>query len=234
MRRNLRYRSLLKYSLAVLVMAVGFTACNDDDDITPIVHEARIGVLNLVEDVNAVDVHLDDTKINPSAVQFGVFSDYLTIDAGENPLRVFEAGGSDMLANVTRDFKANEAYSVFVLGDKENVELLTVQDDLKAPVDGKAKVRFANFAQGEDVFEFWINEEEDASASEVAYKDVEAFVEVDAGSDQVLQGKLVGSDEVVTELTDVTLDAGKTYTIYVVTEEEEGEYVFVLKVINNN
>ena len=233
MKRSMNPRSIWKFTAMALVMAVGFTACNDDDDLQPLDREAEIGVLNLLTDVDAVNVHLDDEKINTSAIQAGVFSTYYTVDAGQNALTVFEAGETDTLASLSHDFKVNESFSAFILGDRDDATLVIASDNLSAPAAGKAKIRFANFAADNDGLELWAGAGETALIDAVDYKSVESYVDVDPAEDVVLRVRGEGSDLVLAELDDVTIQAGKIYTAYVVAEEVEGVETLVLRVFAN-
>ena len=234
MKYSMNPRSILKFTAGALVMAIGFTACNDDkDDVIPVEREAQIGVLNLLTDVEAVDVHLDDEKINTSAIQAGTFSAYMTVDAGQNALTVFAAGETDTLVSLGHDFKAEESFSAFVLGDAENATLVIASDDLDAPATGKAKIRFANFAADSDALELWTGGSEEALIDDVDYKSVKAFAEVDAASDVVLRVRGENSEEVLAELEDVNLESGKSYTAYVTVDEVDGVDTLVLRVITN-
>lgn len=228
-------RSVRKLTAVALVVAVGFTSCNDDkDDVTPIKHEAQIGVLNLLSDVEAVNVHLDDTKINSSAIEAGTFSPYFTVDAGQNVLTVFADGETDTLVSLAHDFKREEAFSAFVLGAADDAELVIVSDKVQAPATGKAKIRFANFAVNSDALELWAGAGESALITDVDYKAVHAFVEVDAASDVVLRVRGADSEDVLAEIDEVNIQSGKIYTAYIVSEDVEGVETLVLRIYPNN
>lgn len=235
MKCSLKSRSFWKLSVVVLALATGVSACNDDETVLPIDENAKIGVVNLLNDGTGVDVHLDQSKLNTDvSIEPGAFSNYFSVKGGVKKISLFESGQADTLANVNYDFKAEQTFSVFAVGSKEESELVVFSDDIREAAAGKAKVRFANFVSNEEAtLGLWLEEAESALVDAVAYKTTKNFVEIDAIEDAVLQVKVSGSEAVIAQLEDVKLDAGAIYTVYVIEEDVDGISTPVVKVIPN-
>lgn len=235
MKCSLKSRSFWKLSVVVLALATGVSACNDDETVLPIDENAKIGVVNLLNDGTGVDVHLDQSKLNTDvSIEPGAFSNYFSVKGGVKKISLFESGQADTLANVNYDFKAEQTFSVFAVGSKEESELVVFSDDIREAAAGKAKVRFANFVSNEEAtLGLWLEEAGSALVDAVAYKTTKNFVEIDAIEDAVLQVKVSGSEAVIAQLEDVKLDAGAIYTVYVIEEDVDGISTPVVKVIPN-
>ena len=236
MKCSLESGSFWKLSVMVLALATSVAACNDDETVLPIGENTKIGVVNLLNDGTEVDAHVDQSKLNSdAAIEPGAFSNYFSVKGGVKKLSLFESGQTDTLTNVNYDFKAEQTFSVFAFGSKEESELVVFSDDIREAAAGKAKVRFANFlnTNGESTLDLWLEEEENALVDAVAYKATKNFVEIDAVEDAVLQVRISGVDDVIAQLGDVKLDAGTIYTVYVIEEDVEGVSTPVVKVIKN-
>ena len=231
MKHSIITRNFFKVSSLALVMAVSLVAC-DDDEVVPVENKAQIGVLNLMSDGSTLDAHLGDAKINTAAITGSNFA-YITADAGQNRLSLFESGQTDTLLSQSYDFKAGESFSVIALGTNDNATLVMASDDLRAPAGGKSKIRFANFIDGNNELELWVEDGEEALQEGTAYKGVRSFIEVEPSTSLSLQVKATGSDDVLAELADATVESGKIYTLYVTNQMVEGEQVPVLRIAQN-
>lgn len=233
MKRSFKNSSFWKLSVVMLALTVSVSACNDDDEFVPVGEDAYVGVLNLMKDGTDLDSHIDNKKINESALEYGEFSNYFSIKGGEKEIVFFESGQTDTLLKAEHDFKVEKTFSVFVLGDKENAETVIFSDEIGVPAAGKAKIRFANFVDNDSSYDLWVGDNEAAAVEGITYKNTKNFVEVDVASQVVLQVKAQGAEEVFAELEDVTFESNKLYTVYVIEEGVDGVVTPVLKVMQN-
>jgi len=224
--------SFVKMAAAAMVLAVGFTACKDDEKVKP-VDEAKVGVINLLEDVNKVNVHFSGKKINNAAVNAGAFSNYMSIKAANDNLIIFAEGKTDTLTKKKHDFKADQSYTAVVYGNEEEAHMEVFSDNLTAPANGKAKIRFANFAAGNEGLALFIGTATTATIDDVDFKEAKGFVEVEAANDLTLKVRANGSQTDLATLANTNLQAGKIYTVYLSKEEVDGNDELVLRMITN-
>lgn len=233
---KLKGYSKMKAALVAMAIIVTGASCDKDGDTTPIVDKANLALINLVEDAASLDAHLGETKINTTALEYGQFSAYRQVDAGTATVSIFETGETDTIASASNQFAASKDFSAFIIGTKENTSVVISNDDLKAPASGKAKIRFANLVDGDDLLDLWVGEIEDqdeALISEINYKKVGDFVEIDAAADALLQVKINGQEDVFVALDNASLQAGSIYSIVAWEQVVEGEKNTVLSVIKN-
>lgn len=222
----------LKMAGLALVVGVGLTACDKDEEVVPVEEKAVVGALNLLADGTAVNVHLDDQKVNTNPVEGGQIG-YYTVDAGQADVSVFANGETDTLASVDYSFMSQERYTAVIFGHTEEAQVLITKDDGGAPATGKAKVRFVNFLPEDASMELWVEGADEALQADVAFKAVPSFIEVDPAADMTLQVRATGSEVVLAELAEVAWVAGKTYTVFLSEQVgEDGETVVMGMVTN--
>ncbi len=220
--------------VAASIVALGFTACKDDgDNGLPLPQKAETAVLNLLQDIDKINLHAGTVKLNSSDIDNGVLSAYLPVNAGEQNLSVFQIGETDTLVSHRHTFGKDKSYSVFVIGDADDAELVVAEDNLSSPASGKVKVRFANLVNEEETLDLWKGGDEDALVEDAAYKAVGTFVEIDAEEEASFSVKVNGEDDDVAVLEDLNLEAGKIYTIYAQLKDVEGELQTVLAITAN-
>lgn len=223
------YSKVNKAALALAVI-VGFSSCDDKDDITPI-QVANVGVINLLDDVAEINAHIGTTKVNSETLKFATFSKYNSFIAANAALNIFENTQTDTLASVSHNFKSNEAYSAYVIGEEEDAEIVIVTDVLTNPASGKAKIRLANFIDGAEKIDLFVGDAEEPTANDSEYKDVNNFVELDAVATTELSIRVDGEDTALASLENAKLEAGKIYTVLAYETVVDGAPQVVIKLI---
>lgn len=136
------------------------------------------------------------------------------------------------LAEVTQDFTVNNYYSVFASGVVTNPSMFVTVDNLTAPSAGKAKVRFVNLSP--DNFNESVFVGSSKIDSNVTYKGVTSFIEVNAGTYKIT-AQDPSNIPSVQILDQQVLTAGKIYTIMLTgTLSGTGTAGLNLKMITNN
>ena len=211
------FNSPLKF-MAMLMIALttvfSFSACSDDEDAaTPTPASAgKLMIIHASPDAPAVDLLLDGTKLNSSAVNYTDNTAYISAAAGTRVLKVNVAGTSTTALQDSLSVVSGKNYSFFAINSVSNLSELVVEDNLAAPAAGKAHVRFIHLSP-------------DAPAVDVAvtgggvvfgnqsFEDFTAFTPLDANTYN-LEVRLAGTSTVVLPLPGIVLTAGKIYTVY--------------------
>lgn len=207
----------MKKSLRLLLLAVlpvmFFTACDDDDDLDLLEDNAQVMVVHASPNAPAVDLYVDNTKVNATALNYPNNTGYLDVDDGSRNFKVVPAGaavGSAVIdANVTLD--ADKAYSVFAANTLSNIEAVVLEDDLTAPASGKAHVRFVHLSPDAPAVDVAV-QNGPVLFSNIQFKGSTAFTPVDAGT-YTLEVRPAGSTNAVLT-TQVQLTNGAIYTIF--------------------
>ena len=209
------FNSPLKF-MAMLMIALttvfSFSACSDDEDAATPAAAGKLMIIHASPDAPAVDLLLDGTKLNSSAVNYTDNTAYISAAAGTRVLKVNVAGTSTTAFQARLSVVSGKNSSVFAIDSVSKLSGLVVEDNLAAPAAGKAHVRFIHLSP-------------DAPAVDVAvtgggvvfgnqsFEDFTAFTPLDANTYN-LEVRLAGTSTVVLPLPGIVLTAGKIYTVY--------------------
>ncbi|MCC6752356.1 MAG: DUF4397 domain-containing protein [Saprospiraceae bacterium] len=199
------------FSLPVALLAASalfFTSCDEDDaeDIS------RVKVIHASPDAPAVDILIDDARVNDAPLAFPANTGYLDVLAGNRNLKVNAAGTTTTVINGNVVLEKDKAYSVFAIDILSKIEPLILVDDLASPASGKAHIRFAHLSP-------------DAPAVDIAlaggavvfpnvpFKSATGFLPVDGGNYN-FEVRVAGTTTVALSLPGIQLQPGKIYTVF--------------------
>lgn len=208
---------LKKPSLALaLLLAVGATACDDDDEVNAPVATAQLRVVHASPDAPNVDV-LVDGAVALSNVPFRAASAYLTVPSGTRNLRVRATGGTAAVITADAPLAAGEAYTVIATGPVASIAPLVLEDDLAAPGAGNVKVRLVHASPTAGSVDIYVTAPGASIATatptlaNVPFRAASGYLEVPAGTYRV-RITPAGSKTVAIDVNDVTLTAGQIRT----------------------
>jgi hypothetical protein len=136
------------FMAALLPAAAAFSACgNDDDNNTPAPEQGKALVVHAAAVSNVpITAFVADQQV--AQLNYGANSPYFTVNAGSPVLRI--NSGTQVLASAPLAVSKDQSYSAFVYSPSATIgstpTILTVPDDLTAPVAGQAKVRLVHLA----------------------------------------------------------------------------------------
>src|SRR5690606_19953588 len=131
--------------LGVFCLPMVFTACSDNDEVDS-GESSRVKIVNASEASTPQDFYLNDRKVNSSAIAYRASSEgYVTTKSGNDQEAEFRTSGS-VTASSEVDLKGDKNYTFFLHGQGTATRILTTEDDLTAPAEGKAKIRFAHLS----------------------------------------------------------------------------------------
>ncbi|MBL7922829.1 MAG: DUF4397 domain-containing protein [Bacteroidia bacterium] len=208
-------RKILAMMAIAMISMVSFSSCKDDDDDNASPSTSNKGSLMFVHtspDAPGVDVLLNGNKLNQTNLEYAGFAGYFSVNPATYNVKINPAGTSVSVIDADITVAAKTAYSVFAVDSVSNISPLVLTDDLTTPAAGKAHVRFIHLSP-------------DAPAVDVAlaggavvfgnksFKEFTAFTPLDAATYN-LEVRLAGTSTVVLPLPNISLTAGKIYTVY--------------------
>ena len=201
----------------MLIAGLGLATLNgcSDDETTPVGtspnQTGNVMAVHASPDAPGVDL-LVDNAIAGTNLMFPANTQYLAVPAGNRNIKVNVTSTSTSVFDLTLPISVDVNYSVFAVGALTTIDTLVLIDDLAVPAAGKAHVRFIHLSP-------------DAPAVDVAlqggtvvfgdksFKQFTAFTPLDAGMYN-LEVRLANSSTVVLPLPNITLQAGKIYTVF--------------------
>jgi len=207
-------RTLLAGTAAALLVFV-ISSCSKTGNASPTGLNIKYEILNLSPDMLPVDLFIDNKQVNSSPYIFGVRQGYFYVPSTDVPyqIRSVEYSGTTYLTR--SDVLASGAsYTLFIVGalaDKSDTTIFTV-DTAAAPTSGRGKIRFVDASPsatgGLDVLA-----NDSTLFSGVKYQKISSYIELPVGNYD-LKIQPTGTATVIKELTPVTIQDGRLYTLY--------------------
>lgn len=218
-------------STALAMFAVmAFASCKKDDVQIPQV--SALSVVNAAAGSPALNVFISQSKISGDQFTFGKDISYFNAYSGERELSFFE--GTEKKTSGKFILKDGKFYSLFLTGKWPQTELVLLQDSLTKPAAGKAHIRFVNMGKDSGVLNLGLTNGS-TLINQKAYKAASDFIAVNGNSPYtfVIRNNAALTDTV--SLPAVTLESGKSYTIWAKgVKGELGGNELGLAVIKNN
>ncbi len=197
--------------LGLMTISLALVSCKEEE--TPAADTAKVNVVHASPDAPGVDLLVDGTKVNTSALSFPDNTGYLTVNAGARNFKVNVSGTSTTVIDVTPTLTKNANYTVFAVDSVSKISPLLLTDDLTAPASGKAHVRFVHLSPNAPAVDVAVASSGAVVFANKSFKEYTAFTPLDAGSYN-LDVRVAGTSTVALVLPTITLQAGKIYTVF--------------------
>ncbi len=194
---------------AVAVLAFSLTSCKKEEA----KEYAKVMVTHASPDAPDVDLLVDGTKQNSTALTFPNSTAYLQVEAGTRNIKVNGAGSTSSVIDANIDFAKDGNYSIFAVDSFSKISAVVLEDDLTAPASGKAHVRFVHLSPDAPAVDVAVQGASDVIFDNVSFKGNTAFTPLTADN-YILEVRLDQNSAVVLTLPSITLEAGKIYTIF--------------------
>ena len=175
-------------------------------------------VLNLSPDLGPVNLFIDFKQVNSNPYTFSINSGYFYVPSTDTPYQIRSALFSQSpISGLNRDdiLTVRGKYSLFIVGSAGNnslSEIFTVDTAAKQPPPNNGLIRFINaspgatggldlYANGTQVF------------GKILYTNVTGFTPITVGNYNI-QTNVSGSPTVLNDQPQVTIQAGRVYTVY--------------------
>jgi hypothetical protein len=215
MKRKLNTISALRAFALVGVALVGLSACKKNNDTPLPLQKSKIAVLSVVDNANGLNLYVEKNKINKDSIKTALLTPYFDVDPGTNGLFLVKIGTTDTLIKKSYGFRANEANTVFLFNDGEEVGSLFTKDNLTAPASGKAKIRLVNLVPNTKKVSLFQDDSTTALVQGLEGKAAVNFLEVGTHAGTKLTVKYEGESDVLATIPTLKLEAGKIYTVFV-------------------
>lgn len=177
---------------------------------------ARLRVVHASPDAPAVDVCADGAVAFANAA-FPAATDYAELPAGTYAVRVVAAGAgcnSSAVIAAPLPLSAGQDVSVVAVNTLDAIEPLVLVDDNTAPAAGQSRVRFVHAGPDAPTVDITLTDGT-TLFNDVSFKEASAYLSVAAGKYDLQVRDETGAAVVLT-LSDVTLAAGRVYTVFAV------------------
>ena len=194
--------------VALLTAVVFVSSCTKEEEKT----YAKVLVTHSSPDAPGVDLLVDGSKQNSSALNYPNNTGYLQVESGARNIKVNATGTSTTVINADLTLEKDKNYSVFAIDSVSRISALVVADDLTTPASGKAHVRFIHLSPNAPAVDVAVTGGGVVFGNK-SFKDYTAFTPLDAGTYN-LEVRVAGTSTVALPLPGIALQAGKIYTVF--------------------
>ncbi len=198
-----------------LISVTVFSGCDEDEDEPQAVaKQANVQVVHASPDAPAVDLLIDDVKINSAGLAFPNNTAYLKVNEGLRNFKINVSGSPTptTVINVNVDLKADKNYSVFAIDSVKKISAIAYEDNLDAPKVGFAKVRFIHLSPNAPAVDVTTDTGVKLFSNQ-EFEDASGFLEVTPATYN-LQVKVAGTATLALPVPGVKFESGKIYTIF--------------------
>lgn len=202
------------FIMLTFVTAISLAACSDDDNTTAPTPSAKASVMvvHASPDAPGVDLLVDNTVAGTN-LTFPNNTGYLQVNAGTRNVKVNATGTSTTVIQANLNLMENKSYSVFAVNQVSTIEPLVFEDNLSNPASGKAHVRFIHLSPNAPAVNITLTDGTIVFGN-VSFKGSVNFTPLDAATYNLQVRDAATNQTVVLELPNISLQAGKIYTVF--------------------
>lgn len=209
-------KKILVNVVSVVAVLLVFTACNKNDDQNNM-SKSQVMVVHASPNAPNVDVRINNS-VALTNVAYPANSGYTQLNSGSTNIKVSPTGTTNYVIDATVNLDANKNYSVFAIDSVSKIKAAVVGDDLTSPASGKAHVRFFHFSANAPAVDIAVtggavlfsNRKFNDQATNAS---LASFTPLNAGTYN-LEVRAAGTNTVVLALPNISLTAGKIYTVF--------------------
>jgi len=199
----------------VIFFVAHISSCSKAGNASPTGLNIEYEVLNLSPDILPVSLFIDNKQVNSSPYIFGVLQGYFYVPSTDVPyqIRSVEYSGTTYLTR-SDVLTSGAKYTLFIVGalaDKSDTTIFTV-DTSRTPTPGRGKIRFVD-ASPSAIGGLDVLANDSLLFKGVVYQKVSGYMELPVGNYD-LKIQPTGTTTVIKELTPVTIQDGRLYTLY--------------------
>lgn len=202
------------FTMLTFVAVLSLAACSDDENTTAPTPtpKANVLVVHASPDAPGVDL-LVDNAVAGTNLTFPNNTGYLQVNAGTRSVKVNVTGTSTTVIQANLNLMENKSYSVFAVNQVSAIEPLVFEDNLTSPASGKAHVRFIHLSPNAPAVNITLTDGTIVFGN-VSFKGSVDFTPLNAATYNLQVRDAATNQTVVLELPNITLQAGKIYTVF--------------------
>ncbi|MFT4860238.1 MAG: hypothetical protein ACI9UV_003195 [Algoriphagus sp.] len=166
-------------AIAVLAGTLGLTSCLDNDDVMEYPAAGYISIYDGAPGNAGVIVYADQNQVNNFPIKYAEVLAYQNFYPGERLFKFSESNSLTSLLEKEYELKVDSVYSMFLLEDLGELNVILIDDDWSEPTADKAQIRMINLSPDAGTVSLKIDEVEDLFFEGLAFKTNSEFESLD-------------------------------------------------------
>jgi hypothetical protein len=198
-------------TIALLAGTLGLTSCLDNDDVMEYPAAGYISIYNGAPGNAGVIVYADQNQVNNFPIKYAEVLAYQNFYPGERLFKFSESNSLTSLLEKEYEIKVDSVYSMFLLEDLGDLDVVLIDDDWSEPTADKAQIRMINLSPDAGTVSLKIDEVEDPFFEGLAFKTNSEFESLDTKTYNLTVISTTG--ETLTSATNIELKGNRVYTL---------------------
>jgi hypothetical protein len=166
-------------AIALLAGTLGLTSCLDNDDVMEYPAAGYISIYDGAPGNAGVIVYADQNQANNFPIKYAEVLAYQNFYPGERLFKFSESNSLTSLLEKEYELKVDSVYSMFLLEDLGELNVILIDDDWSEPTADKAQIRMINLSPDAGTVSLKIDEVEDLFFEGLAFKTNSEFESLD-------------------------------------------------------
>jgi hypothetical protein len=193
----------------ILLCMLCLNSCTKDVATTA---TAYLSMVNTSPTLGTYHFYFDGTKLNTAAMPFGGTIAYANYTAGDHTAKFTTESASESLLTKTISLDGDGVYSLYLIERPEKLDALLVRDVMTVASTTQAFIRFINLSPDAPALDLTVSGGTDKIVSGKSYKAASDFQAINPNTYSFdIKDSNMGA--IKTTLSEVTITAGKYYTI---------------------
>lgn len=216
------------FILPLILIISSLNSCVKSDDSS--LNLSAISFIHAAPGLGPVDFYLNGGRVNgDSIIAYNDTIPHKLLSSGTIAIVVKKYISSTTYISTSIELENEKNYSFFVAGQPNAVSSLLINDDLSAPLSGKAKLRFINLSPDAPSLNFKLNA--NTLFGTMAFKAYSDFNSIDPGNHTISISN--ATNGAILSEQNLTVEAGMIYTVWAngLVETPESGLALSMKVI---
>ena len=202
-------KAFLSITAAAALTAILVVSSCSKNNSTPA--NANVLVTHASPDAPGVDLYVNGTKANSSALTYPNSTSYLSVASGATNVKVNVTGTMTTVINANLTLTPGANYSIFAIDSVSNIQPLVIVDTLNTPA--AASVRFVHLSPDAPAVDIVDSASGATLISNVSFKGYTSFLPLPVGTYTLLV-QPHGSGVTALSVPGVSVSTGHIYTIF--------------------
>ncbi|KYG75438.1 DUF4397 domain-containing protein [Roseivirga echinicomitans] len=211
-KQKIPFKGMMRSMMMLVATVFILSSCNNDDGDSLPENVAYVSLYQASPNAPAMDIGIDNRQLNIYPFDYTDYTGYLRFYTGSRYFEFTPANANNVVADTTWTLSAGRTYSIFTVGNYNDLKVLKLEDNSDAPSDGKAKVRLVNLSPDAPTLEVKADGQTDPLFSGSNFMDASDFTELTAAEYDLM---VTSPDDngIQLNVPDIKFQNGYYYTI---------------------
>lgn len=201
-------------SAIFLSMILALTGCLDEGSAPKVTPVAYVAIYHGSPNGPDLDIEVDGKQISTARFKYADYTGYGAYFVGNRNFGFGPYSSSSIDLEDDFTLEIDKFYSLYIVGEYADAELVFLNDNTELPAVGKTKIRVINLSPDAGDIDLKIVDAANNLASDLSFKENSAFIEVTTAVTD-FEIRASDDDEVLLSIPDVALNERWIYTIII-------------------